>query len=112
MSSIFIYIAVSFILLHEMDAIRCKEWRIFPLTSFLNDKVGYPVFLMAHLPLYYLVLKSLNNTSVQYGLNIFFIVHLGLHVLFLKHPKNEFTDIWSWLPIIGAAIFGGLGLIS
>ena len=111
MSSIFFYIAVSCILLHEMDAIRCTEWRIFPLTAFFNDKVGYPVFLMAHLPLYYFVLKSLDDTSVQYGLNIFFIIHLGLHLLFLRHPKNEFKDIWSWLPIVGAAIFGGLGLI-
>ena len=111
MSIIFFYIATAFILLHEMDAIRCKEWRIFPLTYFLNDTVGYAVFLMAHLPLYYFVLKSLNDTSFQYGLNIFFIIHLGLHILFLKHPKNEFKDIWSWLPIVGAAIFGGLGLV-
>lgn len=107
---IFFYLATACILLHEMDAIRCKEWRIFPLTYFLNDKIGYPVFLFAHLPLYYFLLKNLENISFPYGLNIFFIIHLGLHILFLKHPKNEFKDILSWLPIIGAAVFGGLAL--
>jgi hypothetical protein len=53
----------------------------------------------------------LDDASIQYGLNIFFIIHLGLHIFFLKHPKNEFKDIWSWIPIIGAAVFGGLSLI-
>ncbi len=110
MSTIFFYLAVSCILLHEMDAIRCKEWRIFPLTFLLNDKVGYAVFLIAHLPLYYFILRSLEDASVQYGLNVFFIIHLGLHILFLKHPKNEFKDVWSWIPIVGAAVFGGLAL--
>lgn len=111
METVTFYLGFSCILLHEMDAIRCKEWRIFPLTYFLNDKVGYIVFLLAHLPLYYFLMISLNNQSVQYGLNIFFIIHLGLHLLFLKHPKNEFRDWISWLPIIGAALFGSLGLI-
>ncbi len=37
MSTIFFYIAVSCILLHEMDAIRCKEWRIFPLNKTADE---------------------------------------------------------------------------
>jgi len=35
-----------------MDAIRCKEWRVFPITSRMDDEVGYLVFTSAHVPLY------------------------------------------------------------
>jgi hypothetical protein len=38
------YVGLSFVLLHEMDAIRCKEWRIFPDLSLLNDPWGFKVF--------------------------------------------------------------------
>ncbi len=45
MQHLFFYLAISFILMHEMDAIRCKEWRIFPLLSMLNDDLGFKVFM-------------------------------------------------------------------
>ncbi|MFM9839711.1 MAG: DUF6713 family protein [Cyclobacteriaceae bacterium] len=35
--NLFFLLALTFILLHEMDAVRCKEWRIFPGLSLLND---------------------------------------------------------------------------
>ncbi len=99
-------------MMHEMDAIRCKEWRIFPGLSFLNDNVGYKVFMLAHVPLYYYIFSSLhgeNRESFMYGFSVFLVVHLGLHVLFLMHKKNEFKDWISWT-IIGGA--GACGLID
>jgi hypothetical protein len=106
---IWFYIGMSFMLLHEMDAIRCKEWRIFPLTFFLSDRVGYPVFVLAHIPLYAGLLWGLAGTGREtliYGLNHFFWVHLIAHLLYLRHPKNEFRDGLSWAIIIGAALCG------
>lgn len=109
------YLALSLLFIHEMDAVRCKEWRIFPLLSLLNDKVGFQVFMLAHIPLFSLLLWGLigsqDNSSWIHGLNIFFILHLFAHLLFLKHPKNEFKDWMSWLWIIGAALFGGIDLL-
>ena len=104
------YLALSFILMHEMDAIRCKEWRIFPLISMLEDKLGYIVFVFLHIPLFYWVLSQSNNPSFRWGFDIFLMVHVGLHILFLKHKKNEFIDWISWSIIIGAGVFGGLDL--
>ena len=115
MQHLFFYLAISFILMHEMDAIRCKEWRIFPLLSMLNDDLGFKVFMLAHIPLFTFVFMGLNqanNTQFIKGLNIFFIVHLGLHLLFLFHKKNEFKDWISWSIISGAALFGFLDLIG
>ncbi len=114
-SHFFFYLAVSFILIHEMDAVRCKEWRIFPILSLLDDKSGFQVFMFAHIPLFFFLLwVLLGQESPTYwirGLNFFFILHLIAHILLVSHPKNEFKDWISWLWIIGAALFGCLDLL-
>ncbi len=111
----FFYLGLSFLVMHEMDAIRCKEWRIFPGLSLLNDAVGQVLFLFLHLPIYYLIFWHLsyspNLEEFVQGFNIFFVVHLMLHVLYLKHKNNMFKDWISWSIIIGAGICGLLDLI-
>lgn len=107
----FFFLGLTLILIHEMDAIRCKEWRIFPLLDRLDDKRGFLVFTWAHVPLYLLLFWGLFgaeglNRGVMRGLDIFFIVHTGLHVLFLRHPRNEFKSFTSWAFILGAGIAG------
>jgi len=113
MNSLFFFVALSLMLTHEMDAIKCREWRIFPLTSRLDDSRGYWVFTAVHVPLYLLLFWALFtpdglNHALMRGLDLFFVVHLGLHLLFLKHPKNEFKSAFSWILIVGAALAGAL----
>jgi hypothetical protein len=113
MHHLFFFAGLAFILTHEMDAIRCHEWRIFPLTAMLNEQVGYAVFTLVHVSLYVLTFWGLWNSGAQ-GMNanvvrawdIFFIIHVGLHLLFLRHPLNEFKSWLSWLLIVGAGICG------
>ncbi|MEM7334698.1 MAG: DUF6713 family protein [Chloroflexota bacterium] len=112
----FFFVALSFILTHELDAIKQREWRIIPLTSFLNDRLGYLVFTVLHVPLFLILFWLLFsgdslNLSLMRGLNIFFVIHLFLHLLLIKHPKNEFTNALSWLLITGAGISGGVSLL-
>jgi len=109
MQHVLFYLGLSFILMHEMDAVRCREWRIFPGLSRLDDKTGFAAFMLAHVPLYVALFWGLtgeNSQEVMRGLDLFFIIHLGLHLLFLRHPKNEFKDTLSWAIIAGAAVCG------
>lgn len=116
MEHLFFYIALAFLLTHEMDAIRCHEWRIFPGLSRLNDDTGLVVFTLLHVPLFALLLWGLlgqeNNEGLIRGLNVFSIVHVVLHLIFLKHPKNEFTSAFSWMLIAGAGLSGLLSLLA
>jgi hypothetical protein len=117
MENYFFFIGLSFILAHEMDAIKCQEWTIFPLVSRLDERIGYFVFTAIHVPLYLLLfwgLYSKNglNSNVIIGLDIFFIAHVFLHVLFLKHPKNQFKSMFSWVIILGAGIAGAIDVIA
>lgn len=100
------FIGLSLMLLHEMDAVRCHEWRIFPGLSQLNEKTGFYLFMVLHIPLFAIILGSLDSTGFRMGFDVFLIIHLGLHLLFLQHPKNEFKDWFSWSVICGSAVFG------
>jgi hypothetical protein len=112
---IFFYFGLSFLTMHEMDAIRCREWRIFPGLSMLNDKLGHIVFMFVHIPLFFFIYWQLTHShdveAFIKAVDIFMVVHLGLHILFIKHKNNEFKDWISWTIIIGAGLCGPLDLI-
>ncbi len=109
------YIGLSFLTVHEMDAVRCKEWRIFPGLSILSDNLGEIIFVFAHIPLFYIVFFQLTNSvnpdNFIKGFDIFMIIHVGLHLLLLKHKNNEFKDWISWIIIVGAGLFGFADLL-
>ena len=112
---LFFFLGLGFILTHEMDAIRCKEWLMFPATFFLKDETGFLVFTLAHIPLYAWVCWSLSSSSFSptfiRAWDVFLIVHVFLHILFLKHPENRFKSWVSWFIIVGAGVCGVLDLL-
>ena len=112
------YLGLSLILAHEMDAIRLKEWKMFPILSKLEEQTGYFVFTGVHVPLFILIFWGLYgnnpdeiNTSLIVGLDIFFIIHIFLHLMLLRHRNNFFKSVFSWSLIVGAGICGMLDLI-
>jgi hypothetical protein len=104
-----------FLRVHELDAMRCREWRIFPGLSLLNGKLGQTIFVFAHIPLFFFVFYGLTEQSnidnFVKGVDVFMMVHVGLHLLLLKHKNNEFKDWASWTIIIGSGFFGLADLI-
>lgn len=109
----FFYLGVIFIIVHELDAMRCREWEIFPILSKLSENKARKIFIIAHIPLFYLLFiqgVKLQDESFQQGFNYFLILHLIAHVLLLKHPKNAFKDVLSWSLIVGAALAAVLDL--
>ncbi len=63
----FFYLGLSLLTMHEMDAIRCREWRIFPILSMLSDKAGYIVFVFAHIPLFFFIFYQLTYNQDPEG---------------------------------------------
>ena len=103
---------ITFLLMHEMDAVRCKEWRIFPGLSFIkDDKLAAKLFILLHIPLFYWLLSEIQNDKFRVGFDYFLIVHLVMHIFYLKHKKNEFKDWISWTIISAAGLSGALDLI-
>ncbi|MBG9689716.1 hypothetical protein ABD91_02090 [Lysinibacillus sphaericus] len=89
---------LSIFLLHEMDAIRRSEWRLFIVLKDMRDSKAYQVFIVIHLFLYAIILSLLFSpyqTITFWVLDIFFIIHTILHLLFERHPRNEFKNTFS-----------------
>ncbi len=110
-------VGFGFLTAHELDAVKCREWRIHPFFSWMSDSAGYIAFVAAHVPLYVLLLWAIfgtqiggANEAVVFWLNVFMIVHVALNVGFLLHPKNEFRSAFSCILIIGAGVAGAVDL--
>ena len=113
---LFFIVGLALILTHEMDAVRCREWELFPLLSRLETKVGYLVFTGLHIPLYIVLFWRLFgtgelNSELIRGLDIFFVVHVFLHILMYRHPKNHFKSAFSWFIILGSGVAGLIDLV-
>lgn len=70
------------LILHEMDAIYWKEWRIFGVVDDLTGRNG---FLFIHIPLFMILLFTLIYSDAAFGwvvslfISSFLIVHYFLH---------------------------------
>ena len=109
------YLMISFLVAHELDAMKRHEWRMIPLLNTLPETVAAQIFVWAHVPLTVLLLWIAQQgaaSSAAIALAAFSVLHIVLHWLFRNNPDNEFNTIGSWLLILGAGLFGILVLAS
>ena len=112
MKSIFFYLGLALLFTHELDAMPNHEWRVLPLLSGLRDSVGRATFVIAHVPIFGIVIAyiaSLNLKVRSAARDIasgFLIAHALLHFAFSGHSAYEFGSSLSSILIYGAAGFG------
>ncbi len=106
------YSGFALLITHELDAIKCHEWRIFPGLSNLKEDLSYYLFVVLHIPLFILLLWLLCHPSeqvrywFQVGIDFFLIIHFGLHQFFKSHKQYEFKQLFSKSIIIMMALMG------
>ncbi|HMB24516.1 MAG TPA: DUF6713 family protein [Anaerolineales bacterium] len=100
---------LALLILHEMDAIYWKEWRILLQTN--NDHKGRNIFLLAHIPLLMILLFALVYSDTTFGrvvslsTGLFLIVHYFLHRQALQ--QGLFSEKISF-GIISAMLLGSI----
>ena len=111
------FLGLTLLLLHEMDAVRHKEWRLFIGLSALEEETAYRTFTALHIPLYLWIFwgvfggdKLKLNQGFILGLNLFFVIHVLLHFLLRKHRHYAFHSVFSMVLIRGAGFFGALDM--
>jgi hypothetical protein len=102
------------LLVHEMDAIRAKEWRMFVFLRELTDERAFKVFTILHLPLYaFLLFSFISQHFLSFIIiDIFLILHSIAHFFFEKHPSNHFKNVFSRLIIYPMGLLGLLHLVG
>ena len=112
MKSASFYLGLALLFTHELDSMPNHEWRVLPVLRALPDAAGESVFVIAHIPIFALVIAyiaSLNIRTRKLARDVasgFFIVHAILHILFSGHPDYEFSSLLSSSLIYGAALCG------
>lgn len=101
---------------HELDAVRAREWRLFPVLRAMPEETGRAVFIAAHVPLFAIIFWMAGHASnparfwFEAGVDAFLTVHVGLHWMFRRHPLYDFHGVLSRLWIVGAGAVGLLHL--
>lgn len=108
---------LSLLMVHELDAIRRREWRMFIILNKMDDERAFQIFSLLHIPLLMVIFWFITAPSAivvfwfQVVLDTFLIVHKFLHDSFQRHPNNEFTTPFSKRVINLMAIVGFVHLI-
>lgn len=112
MKGILFYLGLALLFTHELDAMPNHEWRVLPLSNGLTDSVGRDAFVIAHVPIFAVVIAciaSLNLTVRSMARDIasgFLIAHAFLHFAFSGHSEYAFDSSLSSILIYGAAACG------
>jgi hypothetical protein len=110
------YLNVIFLLMHEFDAFRCNEWKMFRFLRRFKESIQYYIFLYIHIPLIILCIFYLwatfnfNFFPIWLFMNIFSVLHLILHLIAIKWKSNVFENINSFIFIVGYGITGCINL--
>ena len=105
---------LALLFLHEMDAIRRREWKMFILLKDMEDEKAYRVFMFLHIPLYTVILALLFSGYYRIGFyitDVFLITHTLLHIGFRKHTANKLNNSMSKSIIFPAGILAAVHLL-
>ncbi len=106
------YTNLSLLILHELDAIRRKEWRLFAFLKDMDDERAHQVFTLLHLPILVFIFWFLTHQAIstifwfQIIIDTFLMIHLGLHLSIRNHENYQFSGKFSIRLIQSMALLG------
>ena len=113
MLKVLLWINITLFILHEMDAVYTREWKMMKFTGVLNDSAGHVIFTALHFFLFMIIFYlSENYMNIFFPLfSIILIIHQFIHILFRKHQENRMNNIFSRLLIFLMFLNSVTGLI-
>ncbi|PKL17929.1 MAG: hypothetical protein CVV49_08525 [Spirochaetae bacterium HGW-Spirochaetae-5] len=96
------WINISLFILHEMDAVKTREWKMMIFMNRLSDDSGHIIFTALHFPLFILIF-FLMKYYFEYLVPVvaaLFILHQILHIIFRKHTENRMNNTFSRVIIL------------
>lgn len=112
MKDLVLYLGLGALFTHELDAMPNHEWRHLPLLSSLPDDIAMPLFVVAHVPLFALVIGLVASQHAvtrwwsRFVVAAFLVFHGVIHGGLIGHPGYEFSSGLSNGLIFGGAVAG------
>ncbi len=94
---ILLWINISLFILHEMDAVKTREWKMLFLINRLNDNTGHIIFTALHFVLFIMIFYFVDSCLIAtfLAVSILLIIHQFMHILFRKHSENRMNNPFS-----------------
>ena len=114
MKSVSFYLGLALLFTHELDSMPNHEWRVLPGLSALADSTGEAVFVLAHIPIFAVVVAFVSSLDQSIRLRarnyfcMFLLIHAVLHLAFSEQGAYEFSSWISSGLIYGAGLCGAL----
>ncbi|MBB4035476.1 hypothetical protein GGR21_001369 [Dysgonomonas hofstadii] len=114
---LFTFLNVIFLWIHELDASRKGEWRMFGFLSGLKENMQRNFYLFAHIPLllftiYYLwTVINFHNFTLWIIWNGLMFIHLLIHLYAKRWKSNVFKSSSSFIFIYLTAITAFINLL-
>lgn len=110
---VLLFVNLSLLILHEMDAVYCKEWKMFAFLKKLSDSKGRLIFSALHFPLFVLIflLVEYKFEIIFWVLNVFLVFHFLVHLLMRTHKYNGFKSNYSSFLILIMGIIGTVSIV-
>jgi hypothetical protein len=111
---IIFFVVIAFLIAHELDAIRLREWQLLFVLRNQPDNLAYTNFVLLHIPIMVLLLWLTAHQSAevrkwfQLSLDFFAVIHLGLHWRLRHRAQAGFYDPFSRILIFGFALAGAV----
>jgi len=111
------YLAISFLIAHELDAVTHSEWQLLFVLRDLQEATAVHIFALVHIPLVFATLWFSHHANAslrdrtKLGVSIFLVVHAGLHFALSGTPEYDFHGLLSRGLILGSALFGALYVV-
>lgn len=115
--SIIFIVNLGLLYLHQLDATRRKEWKMFIILKDMPEEKAYVVFSLLQLPLLCLILFMFLQPVIYVHivlyvlLDVFYVLHCVVHYVFKKHKNNRFDSRYSKLLINAMGWLGAIHLI-
>lgn len=94
---ILLWLNISLLYAHELDAVRKREWHMIIFSDRVSDETAYRIFTALHVPLFAAVfwLMEFRFSFLYWSAAVFGLFHFLLHAAFRKHIENRMRNVFS-----------------
>jgi hypothetical protein len=106
---------LSLLLVHELDAVQAKEWKMFIILKNMAEEAAVKVFIALHVPLlgvalYALAVGGFASYVLKIVVDVFVLAHAVLHFGFRKNSNNGFKTGFSKVIIYSMPVLAAIHL--
>lgn len=111
---ILLWLNISLLYAHELDAVRKREWKMMLFSDRVSDEAAYRIFTALHVPLFAAVFWFMEYrfSLLYWFVTVFGVFHFILHSVFKKHIENRMRNAFSRSIIVFIFLVSVISLIS